>query len=208
MQLQHKFYEDIFAILCSAVMVALGLSLFKAEGLLTGGTAGIALILSHIIPANFGLVFFLVNVPFYYLSVKQLGWQFTLKTFISVTLVSVLVEHMPQWVEVKISHPLFAALAGGLLIGVGLLVLFRHKSSLGGIGILAFYLQNKFGLRAGKFQMAVDMGILTVSLIISSPIITLLSVVGAVMMNMVIAVNHKPGRYQSTLTQTEAQPAN
>lgn len=208
MQLQHKFYEDIFAIFSSAVLVALGLSLFKAEGLLTGGTAGIALILSHVIPANFGLVFFLVNVPFYYLSVKQLGWQFTLKTFFSVTLVSILVENMPQWFEVKVSHPLFAALAGGLLIGVGLLVLFRHKSSLGGIGILAFYLQNKFGLRAGKFQMAVDMGILTVSLLISSPVITLLSVAGAVMMNLVITMNHKPGRYHTSIAQNEAQPAN
>ncbi|WP_416307554.1 YitT family protein [Neptunicella sp. SCSIO 80796] len=208
MQLQHKVYEDIFAIFCSAVMVALGLSSFKAEGLLTGGTAGIALILSHVIPANFGLMFFLVNLPFYYLSVKQLGWLFTLKTFIAVTLVSMLVENMPYWFEVKISHPIFAALAGGLLIGVGLLVLFRHKCSLGGIGILAFYLQSRFGIRAGKFQMAVDMGILTISLIISSPMITALSVAGSVMMNLVIAMNHKPGRYQTQTTQISAQPAN
>ena len=192
---KHKFYEDVLAIACAALLVALGLALFKNQGLLTGGTAGMALVASHVIPLNFGLLFFLVNLPFYYLALTQIGKSFTLKTFISVTLVSLLVDQIPQLLHVQVANPLFAAVVGGLLIGMGMLVMFRHKSSLGGVGILAFYLQNRFNIRAGKFQLLVDALILLVSCFIASPWILALSVCGALVMNIIVAVNHKPGRY-------------
>jgi uncharacterized membrane-anchored protein YitT (DUF2179 family) len=84
-----------------------------------------------------------------------------------------------------------------MLIGVGLLIMFRHKSSLGGLGILALYLQNKFNIRAGNFGLLVDSVILTSSMFIFSIDLVFLSVIGAITMNLLIAVNHKPGRYQA-----------
>ncbi|MFC7000542.1 YitT family protein [Pseudobowmanella zhangzhouensis] len=192
---KHKIYEDVLALFCGALLVALGLALFKNQGLLTGGTAGIALLVANVVPVNFGMAFFLINLPFYYLAITQIGKSFTLKTFISVTMVSVLVEKIPLLLHVEVESPAFAAVVGGLLIGMGMLVMFRHKSSLGGIGILAFYLQNKFNIRAGKLQLVIDMGILAVSFLIASLWIVALSVLGALVMNMIVAVNHKPGRY-------------
>jgi uncharacterized membrane-anchored protein YitT (DUF2179 family) len=50
------------------------------------------------------------------------------------------------------------------MVGIGFVVLFRHKASLGGVNILALYLQDKSGIRAGKFQMVVDACIVTASL--------------------------------------------
>lgn len=197
MQTQHKWYEDVLAMLCGALLVALGLALFKNQALLTGGTAGIALLLTQVLQAPFGVVFFVVNLPFYLLAVSQLGKSFTAKTFISVTLVSVMVDLIPRFLQVEVRSPVFAALVGGLLIGMGMLVMFRHKSSLGGIGILAFYLQNRFNIRAGKVQLGIDLTILMVSFLVASPWIVALSVVGAVVMNMIVAMNHKPGRYHT-----------
>jgi len=43
----------------------------------------------------------------------------------------------------------YAAVFGGFAMGVGLLILFRHRASLGGVNILALFLQERFGLRAG-----------------------------------------------------------
>jgi uncharacterized membrane-anchored protein YitT (DUF2179 family) len=84
-----------------------------------------------------------------------------------------------------------------MLIGVGILIMFRHKSSLGGLGILALYLQNKFNIRAGNFGLLVDSVILTASIFIFSFDLVILSVIGAITLNILIAVNHKPGRYQA-----------
>lgn len=192
----HKLHEDILAIFCACVLVSLGVVLFNSHGLLAGGTAGVALIASNLLPVSFGLLFFLVNLPFYYLAWKQLGKRFTLNTFISVSLISLFTENMHRVIQIQDVHPVFAAIGGGMLIGVGLLIMFRHKSSLGGLGILAFYLQNRFNLRAGTFQMIVDCSILGLSAVLFPLEIVVLSVIGAITLNILLVVNHKPDRYQ------------
>jgi uncharacterized membrane-anchored protein YitT (DUF2179 family) len=93
---------------------------------------------------------------------------------------------------------LFAAVMGGFLIGVGLLMVVRHRASLGGLGVLALYLQNSRGWRAGKVQMAADFAILAAGLVIRDPLSVVLSIVGALALNLVLAVNHKAGRYLGT----------
>lgn len=90
---------------------------------------------------------------------------------------------------------------GGGLIGTGMLVIFRHKMSLGGFNILALYLQERFGIRAGKVQMGLDCTIVILSLFIVDISLILLSVVGAVVTNLILAMNHKPGRYQPVAPQ-------
>jgi uncharacterized membrane-anchored protein YitT (DUF2179 family) len=193
----HKFYEDVLALFCAGVLVSFGVVLFGTHDLLTGGTAGVAIIGTHLFDMSFGLLFFLVNIPFYFIAWTQLSKRFTINTFISVSLVSVMTEQMQHVIKIESIHPIFAALAGGMLIGVGLLIMFRHKSSLGGLGILALYLQNKFNIRAGNFGLLVDSVILTSSMFIFSIDLVILSVIGAITLNTLIAVNHKPGRYQA-----------
>jgi len=84
---------------------------------------------------------------------------------------------------------------GGLITGTGFLILFRHKCSLGGIGVLALWLQDRFGWRAGKVQMGVDCAIVLLALFSIEPMRVLYSILGAVALNIVLAINHRPGRY-------------
>lgn len=192
----HRFYEDVLALICACTMVSFGIVLFNTHELLTGGTAGIAIIGAHLTPLNFGTVFFIVNLPFYYLAWTQLSKRFTVNTFISVTLVSLMTETINEVLTISYIHPVFAAAAGGMLIGVGVLIMFRHKSSLGGLGILALYLQSKHNIRAGNFGLLVDGLILAASIFIFSIDLILLSIVGAITLNILIAVNHRPERYK------------
>ncbi|MFT5840379.1 MAG: uncharacterized membrane-anchored protein YitT (DUF2179 family) [Flavobacteriales bacterium] len=193
----HRFYEDVLALFCAGVLVSFGVVLFGTHNLVTGGTAGIAIIGTNVFDMNFGLLFFLVNIPFYYIAWTKLSKRFTVNTFISVSIVSVMTEQIEQLISIEKVHPVFASVLGGMLIGVGLLIMFRHKSSLGGLGILALYLQNKFNIRAGNFGLLVDSFILTSSIFIFSLDLVILSVIGAITLNLLIAVNHKPGRYQA-----------
>lgn len=195
---KHPFYEDALAIFTGTLFVALGLSLFENMGLLIGGTAGMALLLTHVVPINFGVLFFLINLPFYFLAWRSLGKRFTINTFVAVAIVSLITENMYFFISFNAADPIIAAIVGGLMIGMGLLALFRHNASLGGIGILAFYLQSKYGFRAGKVQLVVDSSIVLLSLFILSPLVVFISVLGAVAMNLILAINHKPGRYQTS----------
>ena len=99
--------------------------------------------------------------------------------------------------QFKQLDPLYAAFIGGLLVGSGLLGLFRHQASLGGLTILAQYLSQKHGISIGKFQMAVDCIVLILAIFIVDWHAILLSIVGAISYNLILVINHKPGRYSA-----------
>ena len=193
--LRHRPHEDLQALLTGTLFVALGVVLFGHTGLLTGGTAGIAFLLHYATGWNFGLVFFLINLPFYGLAYKRMGRPFTLKTFAAVALMAGISNLLPLVITLGPIHPLFAAIAGGLLMGTGMLILFRHQASLGGFNVLVLYLQERYGWRAGLIQMALDCCIVILAFALTDGWHIALSVLGAVVMNQTIAVNHRTGRY-------------
>ncbi len=192
---RHRLYEDALAILLGTLFVSFGMVIYTKAVLLAGSTAGLALLLQYITGVHFWIIFSLVNLPFYVLAVKRLGWLFALRTFVAVSLVSLFSRLMTGWASFTYLDPVFAAIIGGCLAGCGLLVLFRHRTGLGGINILAIYLQEKWGIRAGYFQLAVDLSILASAFFVVSPKNLVLSVLSAVVVNMILAINHRPGRY-------------
>jgi len=192
---QHTAFEDAQAILTGALFIALGVAMFAQAGLLTGGTAGLAFLIHYATGWRFGVVFFVINVPFYVLALRAMGWTFTVKTFCAVAALSLFSELMPLVLRFDFLQPVYAGVMGGFLIGAGLLMLFRHKASLGGLNIVVLYLQERHGWRAGKVQMAIDCLIVLAALAIVEPWLIAVSVLGAVALNLVVAVNHRPGRY-------------
>jgi len=192
---QHTAFEDAQAILTGALFIALGVAMFARAGLLTGGTAGLAFLIHYATGWRFGVVFFVINLPFYLLALRAMGWTFTVKTFCAVAALSVFSELMPLVLRFDFLQPVYAAVMGGCLIGAGLLMLFRHKASLGGINILVLYLQQRHGWRAGKVQMVIDCLVVLAALALVEPWLIAVSVLGAVALNLVVAVNHRPGRY-------------
>jgi uncharacterized membrane-anchored protein YitT (DUF2179 family) len=191
----HSLVDDTQALCTGTLFVALGVVLFQTAGLLTGGTAGIAFLIHYATGWPFGAVFFAINLPFYWLGARVLGWRFTIKTFVAIALLSVLSAWLPQLIRIAELNPVFAAVMGGFLIGVGLLVLFRHQASLGGLNIVVLWLQQTRGWRAGALQMGVDVAIVLAAFAVVSPLRIALSVLGAVALNLILAINHRPGRY-------------
>lgn len=191
----HSLREDAMAMLVGTLFVALGVTLYTQATLLTGSTAGMAFLLQYASGWPFGAWFFLINLPFYWLAIKRMGWSFTLRTFAAIGLVSLFSELTVRWIDIAAVAPLYGALMGGCLIGIGMLILFRHRASLGGVNILVLYLQDRFGLRAGYVQLAIDGAIMLVGLALLPVDRVGLSVLGAVALNLIIALNHKPGRY-------------
>ncbi|MGC6388471.1 YitT family protein [Ewingella sp. S1.OA.A_B6] len=191
----HTLIEDMLAIVIGTLMVSFGVVMLRQVGALTGGTAGIAFLVHYLAQVSFGTAFFIINLPFYYLSIRRMGWPFTLKTFSAVALVSVFSDLHPLFVHFDHLQPFYATLFGNVIMGIGFIVLFRHKASLGGMNILALFLQDKYGIRAGKLQMGVDCCIVLASLFVVSYEMLIASILGAVIVNLIIAMNHRPGRY-------------
>ncbi|SFI21197.1 YitT family protein [Jannaschia pohangensis] len=193
--LRHSLLEDSQAFLLGTTLCALGVQFLTAAGLVTGQTAGLGVILSYATDWSFGVWFFLVNLPFYVLGWLRMGPGFVVKTAIAVTMVSVLSRVMPEVVTFQTLNPWAASALSGAVIGMGLIVLFRHGASLGGIGILALWVQEAFGIRAGWVQLAFDAVLFAVALALLPLPAVAASVLGAVIVNLIIAVNHRRDRY-------------
>lgn len=195
-KIPHTLLEDTLAILFGTLMVSFGVTLLKTAGALTGSTAGIAFLMSYLTQTSFGIAFFIINIPFYWLAVKRMGWPFTLKTFAAVGLVSLFSQLHPLFIHFSAINPFYATLFGNVIMGIGFIVLFRHKASLGGVNILALWLQDRYGIRAGKLQMGVDTCVVLASLFVVPLPMLAASIAGALILNLIIAMNHRPGRYE------------
>ena len=195
---QHSLLDDAQGLAFGSTMAAFAITLLTHLGLITGQTAGLAVLLSYATGWSFGLVFFAVNIPFYYLGYLRMGPAFTLKTFAAVGLLSALSIWMPSHFQFGTINPWLGAVIFGFLSGSALLALFRHGASLGGIGILGLYLQDRFGWRAGWVQLGFDVMLFTIALLFLDIHAVAVSFLGAFVVNLVIAINHRRDRYIAT----------
>ena len=191
--------EDVLAFLLGTALCALAVQFLTHAGLITGQTAGLGVLLSYLTGWSFGAVFFTVNLPFYVLAWMRMGPRFTVKSFVAVGLVSAMTWLMPGYLSFDTLHPTLAALLAGATSGMGLIVLFRHGASLGGIGVLGLWLQERAGIQAGWVQLGFDAGLfLVAALVLPNLMLVLWSLLGAVVVNLIIAVNHRQDRYIAT----------
>lgn len=191
----HTWLDDAHALIAGSLFVALGLTMFAHAGLITGGVAGVAFLLSYAGGLDLALGFFVLNLPFFWLAWRRLGPEFTVKSFVAVGLVSACTALAPRVVRFEVLDPWVASVLGGFLIGFGLLALLRHRASVGGVNILAQWLQQTRGLSAGKIQMSVDVMVVLAALFIVPPARLLQSVIGALAIGAILTLNHRPGRY-------------
>ncbi len=192
---RHTVLEDIQGILIGSTLVALSIQFLTQSNLVTGQIAGLALVSSYATDWSFGLVFFVLNLPFYILAVHQLGWTFTLKTFAAVALMSTISELFPHFLTLEMVHPALGAVLGGVLAGIGLLSLFRHGATLGGVGIVALWLQDTRGIQAGNTQLLFDVFVFGLAFWILPAPVVVWSLLGAVILNLIVTVNHRRDRY-------------
>ncbi|WP_277209081.1 YitT family protein [Isoptericola croceus] len=192
---RHSLLEDALGLLTGTFVVSIGLFLLESVGAVTGGTAGLALLVSYAVDVPFGWLFALVNLPFFALAIWKKGWDFTIRTGLSIALVSVFSTLQSAMFGTIDIPTVFGVIAGNVLAGVGLLIVFRHRSSIGGFNIVALLAQERLGWRAGYVQMALDTAVVLLALTVVEPFVVLVSAVGAALLNLLLALNHRPGRY-------------
>lgn len=194
---RHSLFEDSYALVTGCSFLLLGLIFLKSAGLVTGGIAGLALLLSYIVPISPGVLFTLLNIPFFAVAGRALGRGAMIKAVVANLLISGLALLVPLAFRVDEVNSLFAGLFGGTAIGAGILLLARHGVGVGGLGILALALQQNRGWNAGRTQLIGDILVLAAALPILGlgPKLFSMSILSAIAAAGVLIVFHKPGRY-------------
>lgn len=194
--LDHSLTEDALAFIVGTALCAFSVVVLTHLGLITGQTAGLGVLLSYVTGWSFGAVFFLINLPFYIFAWVRMGARFTIKSFIAVALVSGMTLLMEDRIRFEVLDPVLGALLAGATAGMGLIVLFRHGGSLGGVGVVALWAQERLGVQAGWVQLGFDVALFAVAIfVLGDAWLVGLSLAGAVVVNLIIGVNHRRDRY-------------
>lgn len=149
-QITCSLIRNLIIITVGSVIFSIGIKgVVIHHDFITGGAFGLALLLyykTHLMSP--GIWFFILNMPLF-----AIGWFYISKRFLLYSLYSMAVVTISSELinlNLGIHQQLYAAVAGGIICGVGSGIILRSMGSGGGLDIIAVVLNQKFNFRIGN----------------------------------------------------------
>lgn len=163
-----KWFVAYSMILVGAFIMAAGFVFFITPyKIVPGGVYGISIVLHHMFGTPVGLIALLFDIPLTLIGIKVLGPRFGVKTVVGFVLTAGFVDLLTYlWGELPLveNDALLSSIFGGLLIGLGLGLIFKAKATSGGSDIVAMIISKYTKLPLGQLMIAVDSAIVLVGL--------------------------------------------
>ncbi len=159
-----KYLRNGIYIIMGVVFYSVGISLFlDPNNLAPGGVIGISVILNRLVGVNTGTWYFILNIPIVLLGIWKFGARFMTSTFVVIVLNSLLTNILAGFSPVT-TDAFLACLAGGILIGAGIGLIFRAGTTTGGTDIVVKVIKTRYKhLKTGFLFMIIDLTIVAVS---------------------------------------------
>ncbi len=152
-----KGLYEILGVSLGVLLTALGLDLFLIPNkIAAGGVSGIATILHYIIHVPVGATMLALNVPLFVLGILRMGLPFGFRSLYGTISLSLAVDLLAPVLPVPTQDVLLASLYGGVLVGLGLGLVFRYKGTTGGTDLAAVVLRTYTGANIGTLLFLVD----------------------------------------------------
>ena len=120
-----------------------------------GGLTGIATILNHLFGLPVGITSLVLNIPLFLIGYRAMGGVFAFRSLIATLLFSLLIDVLP--LGVISDDPLLGTLFGGVVLGIGLGLIFRGGATTGGTDMVARMVHRRFSfITVGAFLFALD----------------------------------------------------
>ncbi len=159
--------KSILAIIIGTAIMGFGINAFNIPNhLAEGGITGISILIKLMIPVvDQGIVYFILNVPLFFLGWKVLGRTAFVYTIVGTVSLSVFLSLFAGVLELPMEDRLLASLYAGVCIGAGLGLIFRFGGTTGGVDIIARLLQKYMGISMGRTLFFGDILVIGASLI-------------------------------------------
>jgi len=153
-------------IVLGCTIMALGYALFLIpHHFVPGGLSGVSIIINYFTKLPVGTMIALLNIPVLLLAFKIMGRSYTLKSLVGILVNSVLIDFFYEVVRVPsaTANPILASIYGGIMLGVGLGLVFRGKATTGGSDVVGLVLSRTRGVSVGFGIMITDFIIISAS---------------------------------------------
>ena len=147
---------EYIQIIFGSALVGLAFNIFLLPSrLAAGGVSGISTILYELFLFNPAYVQWLINIPLLFLGVILVGKEFSLKTLVGTFFVPFVIW-LTMDMKLVVDNPLLSAIYGGIMLGVGLGIVYRGNGSTGGTALIAQLVKKYTSLSSGFSQLLVD----------------------------------------------------
>ena len=158
---RESVIEYVYVIVGAAI-IAIGFNVFLLPNqVASGGVSGISTILHGLFSWNPGYVQYAFNIPLFIAGVLFLGKKFGIKSFVGTVTLPLIVLLTNSW-EPWTDNPLLGALFGGIVVGLGIGLVFKGNASTGGTDLLAQIITKYTGISLGTSVLLID-GIIAIS---------------------------------------------
>ena len=169
-----KTLKNFLLITLGCVLYSVGFILFISPNhLAPGGVTGISVILSKFIPLGEGTLILLMNIPLLIIGLWKFGRSFLVQTVYATVVSALMMEGMAYIVSaapvdlIPTADPLLAGIAGGVVVGSGMGLIFRCGGTTGGTDVVVKLMRLRFPhIRTGKMFILFDAMVVTASAIV------------------------------------------
>jgi len=163
------WFRDAALIIVGTFILAVGIVFFIAPyKFVPGGVYGISIVFHHLLGTPIGLVSLCMDIPLLLIGIRVLGSRFGVKTFVGIVLTAVFVDTLGRiWGNNPLveGDALLSGIFGGVLVGLGLGLIFRAKATSGGTDIVAMILSKYTRLPLGQSLIYVDSVVVLIGLL-------------------------------------------
>ncbi|MRH43854.1 hypothetical protein GH741_14520 [Aquibacillus halophilus] len=154
------FVKKAAAIILGSILLSVGINLFLVPfKLLDGGVIGLGLIINYLTGIQAGLAIICLSVPIF-----VLAWVYNRAYFYNslhgMLLSSFMIDFLSRLhYSIIVSFPIppiLSSILGGILIGLGIGIMLRQRTSTGGTDLLAQFLSTKYKINVGIFIFIFD----------------------------------------------------
>ncbi len=161
-----RLWVDALLIISGSIIMGIGYALFLIPfHLVPGGLSGISIMINYLVSVPVGLVIIILNVPILLISYRFLSRKYVFTTLVGMLCSSLFIDFFNQilkWPK-GTENMLLAAIYGGLLLGLGLGLVFRGEASTGGSDVIGLILNKYLGVSVGMGIMVTDFIIISAS---------------------------------------------
>ena len=159
---------DIFYSVLGSALVALGVAVFTVPNdIAPGGVSGLATALAYISPISVGVWALMLNVPLLLAAWRLLGLRPLIMTLLATVLLSFFIDFFGAVLPGYANTALLAAVAGGVLTGLGVGLLFLRGISTGGTDLAALLLKKPFpNVPNGIMLLIIDATVVAIAVLV------------------------------------------
>ncbi|MGZ5425160.1 MAG: YitT family protein [Candidatus Aminicenantales bacterium] len=158
--------KNALLILVGCIVNGLAYALFLIpHHFVPGGVSGIAIILNYFSALPVGALILVLNVPVFLLGLKTMGKKYVLNSLAGMVVSSVFIDLFNKVLKLPSAtdNPVLASIYGGVMLGVGLGIVFRGRASTGGSDIIGMILSKYTGMSLGYGIMITDFVVISAS---------------------------------------------